>query len=148
MENQNLDNEIINKIRTLQAEIEQIQISIDAIEQQLSLVKSAMGTLQDAMKAQKELETKSPGDEILLPIGGANLVKCRVDNPKEIYVSLGSGISLLTDIKDSQNRTNQQIENLERNYKQLQEQHSQFSKLLEQRRENLVKIAQDHGIIQ
>ncbi|MHA1973377.1 MAG: prefoldin subunit alpha [Candidatus Hodarchaeales archaeon] len=148
MENQNFDNEVINQIRTLQTEIEQIQISIEAIEQQLSLVKSAMNTLQDALKTQKELETKEPGEEILLSIGGANLVKCRVDNPNEIYVSLGSGISLLTDIKDSQHRTNQQIENLEKNYRQLQNQHSQFSQLLEQRRENLVKIAQDHGIIQ
>jgi prefoldin alpha subunit len=142
-----LNEEALTNIRTLQAEIEQIQASLNTLEQQLSLVNTAIGTLRDALSTQEELKLKKSGDEILIPFGGSNSVMCRIENPQEIFVSLGSGISLRTSLEDSQKRTQSQLENIQNSFKQLNNQYIQFSNLLSSKRENLVNLAQKYGVL-
>jgi prefoldin alpha subunit len=147
MSNSTIPNEVISRVKDLQENIDQFQANIAAIEQQVNLIYRALSSLNDALKTQKELKVKKPGDEILIPIGGSNLILCTIKEPQKTYISLGSGITLHTDLTDSEERNKSQIENLEQNMKQLQEQHSQLSQRLTSSRQELLKIAQQYQFL-
>jgi prefoldin alpha subunit len=147
MSNSTMPDEVISRVKNLQENIDQFQANIAAIEQQVNLIYRAISSLNDAIKTQNELKTKKPGDEILIPIGGSNLILCTIKEPKKTYISLGSGITLHTDLMDSEERNKTQIENLEQSMKQLQEQYTQLSQKLTSNRQELLKIAQQYQIL-
>ena len=140
--------EKVNRVRILQAEIEQLQMNLNAIEQQSALISRAISSLTDAIVTQNELKNKMPGDEILIPIGGSNHILCTVKDPQKTYVSLGSGITLETDLKSSEERNKTQVESLEGSLKQLQTQYSTFAQHIDGRRQELLEIAQKYQILE
>ncbi|PWI49183.1 prefoldin subunit alpha [Candidatus Heimdallarchaeota archaeon B3_Heim] len=143
----NLPPGILQRVQVLQAEIEQLQLSINAIEQQISLINRAMNSVDGSILTQEELEGKKSGDDILIPIGGSNYIRCSVKDPEKVYISLGSGISRQTTIKEAISRNKEQLNSLNSNMKQLREQFNQFSQMLNIKRTELVKIAQDYQIL-
>ncbi|MHA2203771.1 MAG: prefoldin subunit alpha [Candidatus Hodarchaeales archaeon] len=147
MSKSTIPNEVISRVKDLQENIDQLQVNISAIEQQVNLIYRAMSSLNDAIKTQNELKTKKPGDELLIPIGGSNLILCSIKDPQKTYISLGSGITLHTDLINSEERNKSQIENLENSMKQLQEQHSQLSQNLNSQRQELLTIVQKYQIL-
>ena len=147
MSKSTIPNEVITRVKDLQEKIDQLQANIAAIEQQVNLIYRAMSSLNDAIKTQNELKTKKPGDELLIPIGGSNLILCSIKDPQKTYISLGSGITLHTDLLNSEERNKSQIENLENSMKQLQEQHSQLSQNLNSHRQELLTIVQKYQIL-
>ncbi|MFX0086266.1 MAG: prefoldin subunit alpha [Candidatus Hodarchaeota archaeon] len=142
-----MTDEVVNRVKILQEEIDQLQISLGAIEQQIGLISRVINSLNDAINTQNELKNKKPGEELLVPIGGSNYILCTVKDPKNTFVSIGSGISLHTELTNSEKRNKVQIENLEKNITQLEEQYSQFSQMLNNRRQELLKIAQKYQIL-
>lgn len=143
----NLPPGILQRVQVLQAEIEQLQLSINTIEQQISLINRAMNSVDGSILTQEELEGKKSGDDILIPIGGSNYIRCSVKDPEKVYISLGSGISRQTTLKEAINRNKEQLSSLNSNMKQLREQFNQFSQMLNIKRTELVKIAQDYQIL-
>ncbi len=148
MSSSTLPDEVLNQVKNLQIEIDQLQSNIGAIEQQMTLIYRVINSLNDAIKTQSELKSKKPGDKILVPIGGSNLILCAIKDSQKTFMSLGSGITLQTEIENSKNRNKSQIENLENSIKQLQEQHSQLSQKLNLQRRELLQIAQKYQILQ
>jgi prefoldin alpha subunit len=142
-----MTDEVLNRVKTLQEEIDQLQVSLGAIEQQTGLISRVISSLNDAINTQNELKNKKPGEEILVPIGGSNYILCTIKDPKNTYVSIGSGISLHTELLNSETRNKVQIENLEKNITQLQEQYSQFNQMLNNRRQELLQIAQKYQML-
>ncbi|MHA2290263.1 MAG: prefoldin subunit alpha [Promethearchaeota archaeon] len=147
MANPNLPPEKLKRVQVLQTEIEQLQMSINAIEQQISLINRAMNSIDGSIFTQEELEGKKSGDDILIPIGGSNYILCSVKDPDNVYVSLGSGISRQASLKEAIDRNKEQLNSLNSNMKQLREQFNQFSQMINSRRTELVKIAQDYQIL-
>lgn len=143
----NVPPETMNRVQVLQAEIEQLQANLSAIEQQISLISRAMNSVESALVTERELEGKKPGDEILIPIGGSNLVLCTIKDPNNILLSLGSGITKRTTLAEAITRNNQQLENLKANIDKFQSQFSQFSQMLNVRRQELVQIAQQYQLM-
>ena len=139
--------EVINRVKILQEETDQLQISLNTIEQQSGLISQVIGSLNDAISTQKELKNKKPGDEVLIPIGGSNHILCAIKDPHNIFVSIGSGITLHTDLESSEERNSKQIENLNNSINQLQTQYSQFSQMLNDRRQELLRIAQQYQLL-
>ncbi|MHA1968878.1 MAG: prefoldin subunit alpha [Candidatus Hodarchaeales archaeon] len=139
--------EVVNRVKILQEELDQLQVSLNAIEQQTGLISRVISSLSDAINIQKELKNKKPGDEVLIPIGGSNHILCSIKDPNNTFVSIGSGITLHTDLESSEGRNNKQIENLNSNLNQLQTQYSQFSQMLDDRRQELMKIAQQYQLL-
>ncbi|UCE13865.1 MAG: prefoldin subunit alpha [Candidatus Heimdallarchaeota archaeon] len=147
MSESTIPEDILNRVKILQEEIDQLQLNISTIEQQIAILLNATHSINDAIRTHNELKTKKPGDEILVPVGGSNYILCTLKDPQQTFISLGSGVTLLTGLKDSEERNKNQIENLERNIKQLQEQNLQFSQMLNSRKQELVKIAQKHQLL-
>ncbi len=147
MSNLNVPPETMNRVQVLQAEIEQLQSSLSAIEQQTSLISGAINSLESALITQRELEGKKMGDDILIPIGGSNLVLCTVKDPNHIFLSIGSGITKQTSLKEAVTRNNQQLENLKLNIEKFQSQFTQFSQMVNVRRQELMQIAQQYQLV-
>lgn len=143
----NVPPETMNRVQVLQAEIEQLQTSLSAIEQQISLVSRAINSVESALVTEKELEGKKTGDDILIPIGGSNLVLCTIKDPDNIFLSLGSGITKRTTLEDAIERNNKQLESLRTNIEKFQDQFAQFSQMLNVRRQELVQIAQQYQLM-
>ncbi len=139
--------EVINRVKILQEETDQLQINLNAIEQQSGLISQVIGSLNDAISTQKELKNKKPGDEVLIPIGGSNHILCAIKDPNNVFVSIGSGITLHTDLESSEERNSKQIENLNNSINQLQTQYSQFNQMLNDRRQELLRIAQQYQLL-
>ena len=147
MSNLNVPPETMNRIQVLQAEIEQLQTSLSAIEQQSSLISGAINSLESALVTQRELEGKKTGDDILIPIGGSNLVLCTVKDPDHVFLSLGSGVTKRTTLAEAVTRNKQQLENLKTNIDKFQSQFTQFSQMVNVRRQELMQIAQQHQLV-
>jgi prefoldin alpha subunit len=147
MSNLNVPPETMNRIQVLQAEIEQLQTSLSAIEQQSSLISGAMNSLESALVTQRELEGKSAGDDILIPIGGSNLVLCTVKDPDHIFLLIGSGVTKRTTLSEAVTRNKQQLDNLKSNIDKFQSQFTQFSQMVNVRRQELMQIAQQHQLV-
>ena len=147
MSNLNVPPETMNRIQVLQAEIEQLQSSLSAIEQQTNLISGAMNSLESALITQRELEGKKSGDDILIPIGGSNLVLCTVKDPDHIFLSLGSGVTKQTALTEAVTRNNQQLENLQSNIEKFKSQFTQFSQMVNIRRQELIQIAQQYQLV-
>ncbi len=147
MSNLNVPPETMNRIQVLQAEIEQLQSSLSAIEQQTNLISGAMNSLESALITQRELEGKKSGDDILIPIGGSNLVLCTVKDPDHIFLSLGSGVTKQTTLTEAVTRNNQQLENLQSNIEKFKSQFTQFSQMVNIRRQELIQIAQQYQLV-
>ncbi|NHJ02190.1 MAG: prefoldin subunit alpha [Candidatus Heimdallarchaeota archaeon] len=142
-----ISSDIVNRIRELQNEIEQLQTNLNAIEQQMVLLSRAIGSINDSINTQNILKTKNKGDHIMVPIGGSSSILCTVDEPYNVIVSLGSGISLKSTLQEAEERSKNQLENLESSRKKIQEQYSQFVNLLNERRQELLLLGQQHGLI-
>lgn len=142
-----MTDEALNRIKILQQEIEQLQGNLGTIEQQIGLISQVLSSLNDAIITQEELKNKKPGDDILVPIGGSNYILCTIKEPNNTFISIGSGISLHTEILNSEKRNKAQIENLDQNVNQLQEQYTQFNQMLNSRRQELLQIAQQYQIL-
>jgi len=142
-----MTDEALNRVKILQQEIEQLQGNLGAIEQQIGLISQVLSSLNDAIITQEELKNKKPGDDILVPIGGSNYILCTIKDPNNTFISIGSGISLHTELLNSEKRNKAQIENLGQNVNQLQEQYSQFNQMLDSRRQELLQIAQQYQIL-
>jgi len=147
MSNLNVPPETMNRVQVLQAEIEQLQASLSAIEQQNTLITGAINSLEGALMTQRELEGKKSGEDILIPIGGSNLVLCTVKDPDHIFLSLGSGITKRTTLTEAIIRNNQQLENLKSNIEKFQSQFTQFSQMVNVRRQELIQIAQQYQLV-
>ena len=139
-----MTDEALNRVKILQQEIEQLQGNLGAIEQQIGLISRVLSSLNDAIITQEELKNKKPGDDILVPIGGSNYILCTIKDPNNTFISIGSGISLHTELLNSEKRNKEQIENLGQNVNQLQEQYTQFNQMLDSRRQELLQIAQQY----
>jgi prefoldin alpha subunit len=135
-------------MRNLQEEIDLLQANIGTIEQQITLIYRVISSLNAAVKTMNELKTKKPGDEILIPIGGSNYILCTIKDTQQTFISLGSGVTLLTELINSEKRNKSQINNLENSIKQLQEQHSQLTQKLNSFRQELLQILQKHQVLQ
>ena len=142
-----MTDEALNRVKILQQEIEQLQGNLGAIEQQIGLISRVLSSLNDAIITQEELKNKKPGDEILIPIGGSNYILCTIKEPNNTFISIGSGISLHTELLNSEKRNKEQIENLDQNVTQLQKQYTQFNQMLNNRRQELLQIAQQYQIV-
>ncbi|UCG90646.1 MAG: prefoldin subunit alpha [Candidatus Heimdallarchaeota archaeon] len=147
MSNSTIPDEVLNQVKDLQEGIDQLQSNVGVIEQQITLIYKVISSLNDAIKAQNELKSKKPGDKILVPIGGSNLILCTIKEPQKTFISLGSGISLQTELESSKTRNKSQIENLEHSIKQLQEQHAQLTQKLNLQRQELLQIAQKYQFL-
>ena len=147
MSNLNVPPETMNRVQVLQAEIEQLQASLSAIEQQTSLISGAINSLESALITQRELESKKTGDDILIPIGGSNLVLCTVKDPDHIFLSLGSGVTKRTTLTEAITRNKKQLENLNSNIDKFKSQFTQFSQMVNVRRQELIQIAQQYQLV-
>jgi len=147
MSNLNVPPETMNRVQVLQAEIEQLQASLSAIEQQTSLISGAINSLESALITQRELESKKTGDEILIPIGGSNLVLCTVKDPDHIFLSLGSSVTKQTTLTEAITRNKEQLENLKSNIDKFKSQFTQFSQMVNVRRQELIQIAQQYQLV-
>ncbi|MCK4848201.1 MAG: prefoldin subunit alpha [Candidatus Heimdallarchaeota archaeon] len=147
MSNLNVPPETMNRVQVLQAEIEQLQASLSAIEQQTSLISGAINSLESALITQRELESKKTGDDILIPIGGSNLVLCTVKDPDHIFLSLGSGVTKRTTLTEAITRNKKQLENLKSNIDKFESQFTQFSQMVNVRRQELIQIAQQYQLV-
>ena len=147
MSNLNVPPETMNRVQVLQAEIEQLQASLSAIEQQTSLISGAINSLESALITQRELESKKTGDDILIPIGGSNLVLCTVKDPDHIFLSLGSGVTKRTTLTEAITRNKKQLENLKSNIDKFKSQFTQFSQMVNVRRQELIQIAQQYQLV-
>lgn len=148
MSKSTIPDDVLNHMRNLQEEIELLQTNIGTIEQQITLIYRVISSLNAAVKTQNELKTKKPGDEILIPIGGSNYILCTIKDPQQTFISLGSGVTLLTGLINSEKRNEAQINNLENSIKQLQEQHSQLAQKLNSYRQELLQILQKYQVLQ
>jgi len=147
MANVNMTPEVVKRVQVLQAEIDQLQMNLNAIEQQIELISRAINSLESAIAIQTELEGKKEGEDILIPIGGSNLIHCTVKDPGKVYISLGAGITSHISIEEAMKRNKDQVKNLVTSINNLQNHFSQNSQILNTKRQELIQLAQQYQIL-
>ena len=147
MANVNMTPEVVRRVQVLQAEIDQLQMNLNAIEQQIELVSRAINSLESAIAIQNELEDKKEGDSMLIPIGGSNLIHCTVKDPNNVYISLGAGITTQISIEEAITRNKDQVKNLVSSINNLQNHFSQNSQAINTKRQELIQLAQQYQIL-
>ena len=64
-----------------------------------------------------------------------------------MLLSLGSGVTKKTTLNEAMTRNQQQVENLRSNLGKLRSQYSQFSQMINERRQELIQIAQQYKLV-
>ena len=147
MSTANLSPDVLQRVQILQTEMEQLQLNYTALEQQIAIINNAIGSLENAVSIQEELKDKKTGDEVLIPIGGSNLILCTVKDPNNVYLSIGAGITEKTSLENAVNKNKAQIENFSTSIKRIQEQTNNFAHMIEERRTELLEIAKKYQIM-
>ena len=137
---------VLQELRLLQEEIDQLQYNISTLEQQKGIIESAILQVHDSLNIQESLTNKKAGDDILVPIGGTNFLKCTIKDPKNVFVSIGSGVSIYTATDDAKSRNKIRIENLKINSQKLHSMQMKFLEQQNQKKQQAIKIAQQYSL--
>lgn len=85
--------ELLNEQRALEVRVGEIENSINIVQESLGSYMAGLGVLE-------ELETRKPGETMLINVGGAILIEAQVVNNDHVIQDIGSGV-----------RTEQTLEN-------------------------------------
>lgn len=136
------DKNIQLKLNELQVEINQLKYTSNLIQQQRTLLMDAIRSLTDGKNVCNELMTKKKGDQIIVPIGGAAHIICEIKDQENIFIDVGSKITVKKPINEGVTIIEGRINSLEENFKKLDDQMQKIANSLEEKEIEFSKLYQ------
>jgi prefoldin alpha subunit len=109
-------------LRRLTVELRFYEQTADAIQSRLNMISAVITDLTIAGITLSTLETEREGSELLVPVGGNSYVKARLDNPNNLIVGMGAGVSVEKTLSESKEILKKRQEELEKTRTSMQQQ--------------------------
>mgnify|MGYP000869575020 CR=1 FL=1 len=101
-----------NELRQAMAALESYKAQLDALAQQSQMLQMSLEETLRSKETIKALIEAEPGDEVLVPAGGAAFVTVTVSEKKKAIVGIGSGYSVEKDFDDAVSFVDANVEDI------------------------------------
>lgn len=115
------------EMQNLSMQLDYLEQTAEALQQQLSMISSAMSTLNIASRTLNGIEKEKENAEMLIPIGNSSYLKVKLADPDKVIVGLGAGVTVERTLQETKAMFKERQEQMEKAFKQTQQQFAQVA---------------------
>lgn len=99
------------------------------------MINAAATDLRYAQTTLEGLDKESEKSELLVPVGGTSYIRARLDNPNQVIVGMGAGVSVEKTRQEAKEIIKKRLVDLEKARASVQQQFAQVAEKINQDRE-------------
>ncbi len=123
------------EFRRLNLELRLLEQTAETLQSRMNMINAAATDLRYAKTTLEGLEKENEKSEILVPVGGTSYIRARLDNPNEVIVGMGAGVSVEKTREEAKAIIKRRLEDLEKARASVQQQFAQVAEKINQDRE-------------
>jgi prefoldin alpha subunit len=123
------------EFRRLTMELRLLEQTAETLQTRMNMINAAATDLRYAQTTLEGLEKQNEKSEMLVPIGGTSYIRARLDNPNQIIVGMGAGVSVEKTRQEAKEIIKKRLEDLEKARTSVQQQFTQVAEKINQDRE-------------
>jgi prefoldin alpha subunit len=129
------------EIRKISVELRFLEQTAEALQSRLSMLNAVAQDLTYANMTLQSLEKEKENSELLVPIGGTSYIRAKLDNPDNIVVGIGAGVSVEKTRQEAKDIIKKRLEDLEKARTSTQQQFVQVAGKINEDRERFEELA-------
>ncbi len=99
--------------------LEAAKAQLEGLAKQQQLIQLAVEEHVRARETIKQMASREPGEEMLVPIGADSYIHARISQDRDAVVGVGSGVSVKRTAKDAEDILDSKIDELSRAFKSI-----------------------------
>lgn len=123
------------EFRRLNLELRLLEQTAETLQSRMNMINAAATDLRYAQTTLDGLEKENEKSEILVPVGGTSYIRARLDNPNQVIVGMGAGVSVEKTREEAKAIIKKRLEDLEKARASVQQQFAQVAEKINQDRE-------------
>ena len=123
------------EIRKISVELRLLEQTAETLQSRLSMLNAVTQDLTYANMTLESLEKEKENSELLVPIGGTSYIRTKLDNPNQIIVGIGAGVSVEKTRQEAKDVINKRLEDLQKARTSTQQQFAQIAERINEDRE-------------
>ncbi len=127
-------------LRKLSVELRFLEQTAESIQSRINMINAVITDLTYANMTLEGLEKEKENSELLVPIGGNSYIKTKLQNPDNIIVGMGAGVSVEKTLQETKEIVKKRLENLEKTRASLQQQFAQVVERINEDREKFENL--------
>ena len=129
------------EIRKISVELRFLEQTAEALQSRLSMLNAVTQDLTYANMTLQSLEKEKENSELLVPIGGTSYIRAKLDNPDNLIVGIGAGVSVEKTRQEAKDIIKKRLEDLEKARTSTQQQFVQVAGKINEDRERFEELA-------
>jgi len=129
------------ELRKLSVELRMLEQTAETLQSRLSMINAVATDLTYANMALENLDKEKENVELLVPIGGTSYIRAKLDNPDNIIVGIGAGVSAEKTRQEAKEIIKKRLEDLGKNQQAVQQQFVQVAGRINLDRERFETMA-------
>lgn len=129
------------EIRKISVELRLLEQTAETLQSRLSMLNAVTQDLTYANMTLESLEREKENSELLVPIGGTSYIRTKLDNPNQIIVGIGAGVSVEKTRQEAKDVINKRLEDLQKARTSTQQQFAQIAERINEDRERFEALA-------
>jgi prefoldin alpha subunit len=129
------------EIRKISVELRLLEQTAETLQSRLNMLNAVTQDLTLANMTLESLEKEKENSELLVPIGGTSYIRTKLDNPNQIIVGIGAGVSVEKTRQEAKDIINKRLEDLQKARTSTQQQFAQIAERINQDRERFEALA-------
>jgi prefoldin alpha subunit len=123
------------EFRRLNMELRLLEQTAETLQSRMNMINAAGTDLRYAQTTLEGLDKENEKSELLVPIGGTSYIRARLDNPNQVIVGMGAGVSVEKTRQEAKEIIKKRLEDLEKARASVQQQFAQVAEKINQDRE-------------
>ena len=129
------------EIRRISVELRLLEQTAEALQSRLSMLNAVAQDLTYSNMTLQSLENEKENSELLVPIGGTSYIRAKLDNPDNIIVGIGAGVSVEKTRQEAKDIIKKRLEDLDKARTSTQQQFVQVAGKINEDRERFEELA-------
>jgi len=129
------------EIRRISVELRLLEQTAEALQSRLSMLNAVAQDLTYSNMTLQSLENEKENSELLVPIGGTSYIRAKLDNPDNIIVGIGAGVSVEKTRQEAKDIIKKRLEDLDKARTSTQQQFVQVAGKINEDREKFESLA-------
>lgn len=134
------------EFRRLNMELRFLEQTAETLQSRMSMINAAATDLKYAQTTLEGLDAVSEKSELLVPVGGTSYIRAKLDNPDQVIVGMGAGVSVEKTRQEAKEIIKKRLEDLDKARASVQQQFTQVAQKINEDRakaEALVAAARE-----
>ena len=123
------------EFRRLNLELRLLEQTAETLQSRMNMINAAATDLRYAQTTLEGLDKENEKSELLVPVGGTSYIRARLDNPNQVIVGMGAGVSVEKTREEAKGIIKKRLEDLEKARASVQQQFAQVAEKINQDRE-------------